>query len=201
MWKRVNCLIVIALVSSVLMSDCSASNELVVDTDWKPSQEVIVINGHTLPPELSPAINNSTLLGVDSNGNGVRDDVEIWIYKKYKDKHPIHIDIAMQAGRAWQKVLEDPMKAKDIHPIVDAPTYCEGYYKINAKYFNESILINEDINTKYFRRKILFNTKERLKAFWQFDKLLSGNSYTLPKIGAGKLFCDFNTSKYESNND
>ena len=57
-----------------------------------------VINGHTLPPEPDKALNDSTLLGIDSNNNGVRDDVERWIYITYKDKHPIHIDIAMQAG-------------------------------------------------------------------------------------------------------
>lgn len=54
---------------------------------------------YTLPPEPDPKINNSTLLGIDSNNNGVRDDVERWIYMEYKDKHPIYIDIAMQAGR------------------------------------------------------------------------------------------------------
>jgi len=59
-----------------------------------------VINGHTLPPEPDKALNDSTLLDIDSNNNGVRDDVERWIYKTYRDKHPIHIDIAMQMGRA-----------------------------------------------------------------------------------------------------
>ena len=160
------------------------------------ASEPTVINGHTLPPEPDEKLNNSTLLGIDANENGVRDDVERWIYFKYQDKHPIHIDIALQAARAWQKVLEDPTRAKEIYPIVDAPTYCEGYYKIYAKYFNKPILVNEAINTKYFRRNIIFNTEDRLEAFWQFDKLLSGDSYTLPKIGEGKNLCDFNTTKY-----
>ena len=51
------------------------------------SKPVEVINGYTLPPEPDPKINNSTLLGVDSNKNGIRDDVERWIIKKYKDHH------------------------------------------------------------------------------------------------------------------
>jgi len=55
------------------------------------------IYGHRLPPEPDTVVNNSTLLGIDVNNNGVRDDVERWIYETYKDKHPIHIDIAMQA--------------------------------------------------------------------------------------------------------
>ena len=45
-----------------------------------------VVHGHRLPPEPDPAINNSTLLGIDVNNNGVRDDVERWIYTRY-DTH------------------------------------------------------------------------------------------------------------------
>ena len=157
----------------------------------------LMVNGHTLPPKPDKSVNDSTLLGVDVNDNGVRDDVERWIYKTYKDKHPIHIDIAMQAARAWQKVLENPSKAKELYPIVDAPSYCESYYKIYAKYFNEKVLINEDITNEFFREKIIFNTLERKKAYLEYDKLLSGDSYTTPKIGDGKKLCDFNTSKYE----
>ena len=44
-----------------------------------------VINGHQLPPEPDPTINNSTLLGIDSNDNGIRDDVEIYILQRYAD--------------------------------------------------------------------------------------------------------------------
>ena len=155
------------------------------------------INGHTLPSEPDSKINNSTLIGVDSNNNGVRDDVERWIYKTYKDKHPIHIDIAMQAGRAYKKVLETPERAKEIYNEVDKVAYCEIYYKLNAKYFNEPTLVQEDIDDRYFRHKIYFNTKERMDAYIQYDTLLSGDTYTLPKLKERKALCDFNTSKYE----
>ncbi len=40
-----------------------------------------VINGYVLPPEPDETLNNSTLLGIDSNNNGVRDDVERKIIK------------------------------------------------------------------------------------------------------------------------
>ncbi len=155
------------------------------------------INGYRLPPEPDAQVNNSTLLGIDSNDNGVRDDVERWIYQTYKDKHPIHIDIAMQAARAYKKVLETPEKAKEMHDSVSAPSYCESYFKIYAKYFNEPILVSKDITNKYFRKKIYFTTNERKNAYIIYDRLLSGDSYTTPKIGDGKKLCDFNTSAYE----
>jgi len=185
---------------SILFIGCSTSDDKLVASNWKSSQEVIVINGYTLPPEPNPAINNSTLLGVDSNDNGVRDDVEIWIYKKYKDKHPIHIDIAMQAGRAWQKVLEDPSKAKEIHDFVSAASSCEAYYEVCIKSDNK-LYISEWINTKYFRKNIYFNTPARLEAYNAYDTLLSGGVYTIPRCSVKQQLCDFNTSKYESNND
>jgi len=154
------------------------------------------VNGHTLPPEPDKATNDATLLGVDVNGNDVRDDVERWIYETYKDKHPVHIDIAMQAGRAWQKVLEDPTKAKEIYPVVDAASSCEAYFEVCIDK-SSKLFIKDWINTKNFRRKILFNTKERIDAYWQYDKLLSGDTYTIPWCSEKKNLCDFNTSKYE----
>ena len=62
-----------------------------LDGQYSQEQNVTVykiIHGHRLPPEPDPAINNSTLLGVDSNNNGVRDDVERWIYTRYDTYYP-----------------------------------------------------------------------------------------------------------------
>ncbi len=167
------------------------SNKVNLNIYWE-------VNGHRLPPEPDPAVNNATLLGVDVNHNDVRDDVERWIYKTYKDKHPIHIDIAMQAARGYKLVLEHPERAKEIYPVLDAATWCEGYYQIYAKYFNGSLLVKEDIDTKFFRKKIYFNTKKRMDAYIQYDHLLSGGIYSTPSIDKNMTsYCDFNTSKYE----
>ncbi len=155
------------------------------------------VDGHRLPLEPDPKINNATLLGVDVNNNGVRDDVERWIYEKYKDKHPIHIDIAMQAARAYKLVLEHPERAKEIHDEVVAPLDCESYYT-SCKEGKDLNLIEEDaeIDSRYFRHKIYFNTKERMDAYIKYDTLLSGDSYTIPWCSERKKACDFNTSKY-----
>ena len=154
-----------------------------------------VINGHVLPPEPDQMKNNATLLGIDVNHNGVRDDVERWIYETYKDKHPIYIDIAMQAARAYKLVLEHPERAKEIHDRVNAPYFCASYYKDYAKFFHMETLINERIDTSV--KSKYFNTKVRNKVYWQYDKALSGDSYALPKIREMKAQCDFDTTKYD----
>lgn len=158
---------------------------------------VWIVNGHVLPPEPDPTVNDSTLLGIDVNDNGVRDDVERWIYEEYKDKHPIYADIGMQASRGYKLILETPERAKEIHNEVRKARHCEAYYRYSAKYFNEPILIKRDFSTKYLRKKLYFNTQERKDAYRQYDTILSGGSYTLPSHNERKSACDFNTNKYE----
>jgi len=123
------------------------SNTITLNITW-------VVDGHVLPPEPDKALNDSTLLGIDVNDNGVRDDVERWIYEEYKDKHPIHIDIAMQVGRAYSQLLKSPLEnvsqAQTIHKGCVAPIACKAYYQIYAQYFNEPLLVTEDINIGYF---------------------------------------------------
>ncbi len=167
------------------------SNTIKLNVKW-------IVNGHKLPPEPDEKLNNSTLLGIDSNNNGVRDDVERWIYEEYKDKHPIYSDIFMQSARGYKKVLEMPKKALQIRLQVNSSMYCEWYYRSTAKYYNEPILVKrEEMNRKYFE-KIYFNTKARKKAYYEeYSKALSGHVLESPKSEDEKSYCDFNTSKYD----
>ena len=164
------------------------SNTIHLDLYWE-------VRRHRLPPEPEKTLNDSTLLGIDTNNNNVRDDVERWIYETYKDKHPIHIDIAMQAGRAYTQVLKTPEKAKEIRKMVNAPYFCGSYYQDYVEFFNKPVLVHERVDVGV--KSKYFNTKERSDVYWQYDTLLSGGSYPLPKIRKMKALCDFNISKYE----
>jgi len=59
------------------------------------------INGE-LPSIPDPEENNNSLTGVDSNQNGIRDDVEIAIYEKYKTQPRLAIGM-LQYAKALQK--------------------------------------------------------------------------------------------------
>ncbi len=80
------------------------------------------INGYRLPPEPDETLNNATLLGIDSNDNGVRDDVERWIYTTYNTYIPCvnkEINVTLDNGttiEAYEEVCED--KAVPYHQIV-----------------------------------------------------------------------------------
>jgi len=74
---------ILSLIVILVMGACGGSS----NSSYNPSApdastEVVVINGYTLPPEPDPVVNDSTILGIDSNDNGVRDDVEIWLLEK-----------------------------------------------------------------------------------------------------------------------
>ena len=82
-------LYIMAFLTMVFFSSCE--NKSTMTGSGYSNKELpagTMIHGHILPPEPDPAINNATLLGVDSNGNGVRDDVERWIYTRYNEYYP-----------------------------------------------------------------------------------------------------------------
>ncbi len=141
-----------------------------------------VINGFKLPPEPDEDKNNKTLLGIDFNRNGIRDDVERWIITHYANdpKYPkTKTAIALQYAKASQYIIShDPEHAYEnkTFEIFDRAMDCKGYFidklikngvEIADAYIDNNIF--EDFKSK------MFNTKERTKAYWQFTGSLSGH--------------------------
>jgi hypothetical protein len=149
-----------------------------------------IVNGYMLPPCPDEKLNDSTLLGIDSNNNGVRDDVERWLIVKYKDKHRIVTEIGFQTARAAQIIIQDPSKARETTKIMEAAQACNVYFTVDADEFGDPILIDHTIIVSKDFKSIQFNTAERIKAYLDHNRALSGGVYTLPK-GSYKRFCDF----------
>ncbi len=148
-----------------------------------------MINGHQLPPEPDPTINNSTLLGIDSNNNGVRDDVERWIILRYQNdaNYPkTKTAIAIQFAKAYQYIIaNDPKYSYEnkTYKKVDYALDCQGYmrhHEIRKYHLRGTEIakfhIENRIYDNSFREK-LFNTKERLKAYFYYNSSLSGHTY------------------------
>ncbi len=163
------------------------------------------VDGHKLPPEPDPKVNNATLLGVDLNCNGVRDDVERWIYKTYS--HPIERALLMQDARYEQSILKnysaiidrDNKILKELNVIEDNYLSCMFYWK--RKHSNENFQLSlyselEGFQHKYFSepiKKIQRNTIERINARNELEKAVSGGVYSLPEPDKSK--CDFNATE------
>ena len=143
-----------------------------------------VIHGHQLPPEPDEAINNSTLLGIDANGNGIRDDVErlIIIEEAKNNEYPkTHTAISLQYAWAWQKMIEKP--------VLETRVYLENASACQWYWFNKKTKdIRGYANGRKWRvehRNILgvkledkiFNTKERMQQRFKFNEACSGNIF------------------------
>ncbi|UFH59502.1 hypothetical protein [Sulfurovum mangrovi] len=171
------------------------SNTLNLDIYWE-------VNGHRLPPEPDKVLNDSTLLGIDSNNNDVRDDVERWIYKRYKDEHPIMIPLKMQEARAFRYIIQDPSQARERRKISVQAVKCYwSFTSLSANYFGRKPLVLKDSETQIKeireREYIQFNTTQRARAYGEYNKNLSGGIYDDGWEDQSWIEgCDFNTTPY-----
>ncbi len=62
------------------------------------------VDGTNLPPEPSPNEVDATVAGVDANANGIRDDVELALFKKYPDNIALRA-AALQYAMSEQRFL------------------------------------------------------------------------------------------------
>jgi len=159
-----------------------------------------VINGFKLPPKPDQKKNDSTLLGIDFNHNGIRDDVERWIIKHYAQdpKYPkTKTAIALQYAWASQKKLENPtIESREYERNALA---CESYWA-NQKTKGLSGLeyVQFRVKNKIFGAPDLedkiFNTKERILRSFEYNNALSGHILTLRK---GKISaCHININEF-----
>lgn len=141
-----------------------------------------VINGHTLPAEPNQVINNSTLLGIDANDNGVRDDVErlIIIEEAQNTEYPkIQMAIALQYAWSWQKMIESP--TLETREYLEKSSACQWYFfnknTKNIEGSKESLKWIQGHSGKLgiALEDRIFNTKERI--LQRFNRACSGNIF------------------------
>ena len=185
------------LVSVIFISACSDGNN--ESTQIQEKRETI-INGYTLPPEPDEALNNSTLQGIDVNNNGVRDDVEIYVIKRYaKDPEfpKTKTALAMQYAWAEQKIIDNPVIESDKYSndAIDCQYY---WFHQKQKEINKKIIklskanfdkaIQETIKAGKWRQEHsvfndtaindkIYNTRERIERSFEFNQACSGNIF------------------------
>jgi len=141
--------------------------------------------GYILPPEPDETLNNSTLLGIDVNGNGVRDDVERNVIETYKE--PIKIEFMMGRAKVSQNILENPVGlAIENSNKMSKLTMCLMYLKKQNIRINNSV---ESINN------ITYTTKERVRAYLEYDQVLSGGVYGSGRSDWVATACEFDVEQ------
>ncbi len=149
-----------------------------------------LIEGHLLPHE--PENPDATLLGVDENDNGVRDEVERWIYKDMPTYHHPEIErvVAMTKAKALQMALADPTNKDDkVIKAEDRARACWFYY-------SDARSLPFDGAVEKFGNRLMdkqFNTRERLKIYLDYDYTLKGKvSTAIPARLLNTNYCDQN---------
>ena len=133
-------------------------------------------NGDFIPPMPDETLNNSTLLGIDSDSDGVRDDVEIWINNRFPDNTEMR-KAFKQMARASQQiftVFNDKQLSIDASYSWDEALNCtsallprdpEGY----------GIAWDLMSRAQSEQRILLFNTKKRILANIKYNNQLGGS--------------------------
>jgi Repeat of unknown function (DUF5648) len=109
------------------------------------AQTIETINGIVVPPAPDSLLNNTTLAGIDSNSNGVRDDVE----REFARTAPSNFNELMSWGNDYQKIITQQSKLS-----------VESYEKLNCM----GSRIAEITSNNEFENKIL-NTDERRSSY------------------------------------
>ncbi len=142
-----------------------------------------VINGFKLPPEPDEDKNNETLLGIDFNHNGIRDDVErlIMIEEGKNPEFPkTQTAISLQYAQAWQKMIETP--TLETRKYLENASACQEYF-VNSHTKGMSFIEYRKWEKKHPGKlgvkleDAIFNTKERILQRFEFNSACSGHIF------------------------
>ncbi len=191
------------LLSSVVLfvlSGCLSSSADSQDNSLEVNGQTIVVpsevDGQLVPPDPGSE-GEETLLGIDSNDNGVRDDVERYIYARFQGFENANKEqaIAMQYGRATQHIMKfGAEKAFDSEKLMSKTRECAHYFRRNFMSREEARI--HDIFDSSFK-DITFNTKERLEVYFEYNAALSGHAFAVNMFPSLET-CEVDITKIEN---
>jgi len=141
--------------------------------------EKITLNdvmGKKLPPVPDQKLNDSTIAGIDANKNGIRDDVELEIFKEYPNSARIRA-AELQYAQALQLELTQISDSVTFGEVMRKSIYselCIG--ELNGSEGSDSIT-TDDRTAKIDKLVINTSSRENAKAEIK-DKVLADNLFT-----------------------
>jgi hypothetical protein len=131
-----------------------------------------VINGYKLPAEPDLKESDTTLEGIDTNSNGIRDDVERKIIKKYSH-NKLATALLLSGAKQYQAVLEQPLSnAQEIRKEISRYINCRVYLaRFNSEIDSDNFLVTRIL------KDMVYTTRDRTERFLEYNYALSGDSY------------------------
>ncbi len=149
-----------------------------VSLAWAEDNDLLA----NLPPDPGAA-GKLTLAGIDSDGDGVRDDVQRWIALTYPNSQKTRAALT-QGTKTMQKFLLEAANAKKsyVNAVQMAKDYeCLSYVNMDASY-----AISRE------HQAIFLDTNVRSRAWFQADHHLSGSMFKSSDFADWKKGCNFN---------
>jgi uncharacterized protein YdbL (DUF1318 family) len=179
----------VILIAALFITACSSSSDGNKSNSQTTYHGGETVDGYTLPPMPNPIQNDETLLGVDTNTNGIRDDVEIYIYNRFQGytNSKVEREIAKQYGKVAQQTLISPETAYEDnkYELMNRAISCEYYYyrtylktdirNVSYEEFSDYVGKHEVFNAEF--QDVVFNTKDRIKAYFRYGASLSGHVF------------------------
>lgn len=133
-----------------------------------------------LPPDPG-AVGKATLAGVDSDNDGVRDDVQRWIVMTYPNSQKTRAGLRQLAQDYQQFILNaaNPTQIYNAARLMGKTNRCLAY-------------ISDVPSIRGELKAQMLNTYVRSKAFLQADRHLSGRMYKGLPYKRWKQGCNFN---------
>lgn len=157
----------LVMVAMVFLGSCKEYDKIISDAEEfkKSHPEKRVVDGEIEPDIPNEKENNRTLLGVDANKNGIRDDIDIWInYVGFNYNHRMSLrqfareEVKRLVAGASENTSAYEQVAKDFYDASQCAEYIEF-----GKYIGEKSPSSQIIQLTY-------NTAIRRKGYEQFHR-------------------------------
>lgn len=172
--------LIVPLVSILMGCNGGSENEsppndrLPSDSQSSPEEKIKSLEATGSIPKLE---REPTLVGIDNDNNGIRDDVDSYIDVNYSA--PYQRSAVEQSAKALQQTLI--VDITDINAVKNANRkLSEADHCIYSR-FDGSNGSKQPAQVSQELESITTNTKERLLAYLAFAKALDGTSWSIPE--------------------
>ncbi len=161
------------------------NDEISVELSSNPGSylNVEILVDFPLPSDPGDA-GKETLLGIDSDNDGVRDDIQRYIYMTYPREKKVRLALS-QIARNYQELLPNSNNPEISHENVKK-IYCS----MDCLYYIKGGVRKAMNISRAFKAEVL-NTKERSLVYLQFNNSLAGKTTTLTPIAEWQNCCSF----------
>lgn len=146
---------------------------------------MFVVDRSLQVPAPDPKLNDKTIAGVDSDGDGIRDDIQRWINESFSAQ--LKVKMAMRALAIGRQLALLNVGNKEQSVLAANKVLNDTTCLLTINGVNEGVKLMRGLESK------LLNTKDRLYADLKSNANFSGESWRLPNTPEGKkALCSFN---------